>query len=273
MGWHFKSPADELTVQNYPSVPNNFPSIYSTKLLTCACADVLSYTLPIQISVLHILLSATAKTKNQLNINQLSCQRCSKSVGVLSQSSPPSNLYIFHVYLTSFTCDSLYYGDRLHKNLLCLYFLKKKQGFVQKVERQLYTWWWDFQKNMTWICWFGWKSGTTSDMNYGHVLFWHKRKPQFTCMHKLLPNKISPSSVLYVSCTLAVKSTYENHSKETFNFPSYQQLRDLAYVQGSKFAGDSVRDTNNLNARWYLKARLEYTQGGLTTWDNFYLDL
>lgn len=81
----------------------------------------------------------------------------------------------------------------------------------------------------------------------------------------LLPNKISPSSILYVSCTLPVKCTYQNHSKEKINFPSYQQLRDLAYVQGSKFAANRIRDTSNLNARKNVKARLECIQDGLST--------
>lgn len=81
----------------------------------------------------------------------------------------------------------------------------------------------------------------------------------------LLPNKISPSSILYVSCTLPVKCTCENHSMKKTNFPSYQQLRDLAYVQGSKFATHYIRDTSNLNARQNVKARLECIQEGLFT--------
>lgn len=192
---------------------------------------------------------------------------------MLSQSSPPSNLYTFHVHLTSFTCDSLYYGDRLHKNL-CLYF-KKTQGFVQKVERQFDTWWWDFQKNMTWICWFGWKSGTTSDMNYGHVLFWHKCKPQFIRMHAVCycqtkylqaPSYKSPA---HLKSNVHMKIT----QSENGVFPHISKLRALAYVQGSKCAGNCVRDTNNPNARWNLKASLESIQDGLSTWDKFYLDL
>lgn len=54
-------------------------------------------------------------------------------------------------------------------------------------------------------------------------------------------------------------SSYENYSKENLNFPSYQKLRALAYVEGSKFADDYIKDQNNLNTR------LEYIQDVLST--------
>lgn len=55
-------------------------------------------------------------------------------------------------------------------------------------------------------------------------------------------------------------------------FPSYQQLRDLAYLQGSKFAASCSKDTSNHNARQNVKARLECIQKTLFTQDHFYLD-
>lgn len=59
---------------------------------------------------------------------------------------------------------------------------------------------------------------------------------------------------------------------EKNQFPSYQQLRDLAYVQRSEFAASYITDTSNLNARQNVKARLECIQEGLFTWGHFYLD-
>lgn len=70
---------------------------------------------------------------------------------------------------------------------------------------------------------------------------------------------------LSVISALHTWSTYENYSKEILNFPSYQQLRALAYVQGSKFADNYVKDQNNLNTRQNREAKLEYIQDVLST--------
>lgn len=109
-------------------------------------------------------------------------------------------------------------------------------------------------------------------MNYGHVLFQHKCKSQFIYMHGICYCQKNLQSQFCMSPAHFKSNVHMKTTQRKNKFPSYQQLRDLAYVQGSKFAASCIRDPSNHNARQNVKVRLECIQKKLFTRDHLYLD-
>lgn len=168
---------------------------------------------------------------------------------MLSKSSPPSNLYTFHIYLTSFTCDSLHYGDRLHKNLWCLHFLKKKPRFLSKKRTDSSTLgdgvfrkiWHEavglagyLELPLTW----------TMSMSYFGI---YVNLSLYVCMiYASAKSNISKFSLISVLHTCSQMYIWKSRKgKMEFSLISAAEISSICRY-ASKFAGDCVRDTNNL---------------------------